>query len=550
MINRPGFFVMATSPQISRARTKQAKYRDKKAGKTAAQDASWKSRPIFGIVVGTLVWLFSIILLSVWPLSDGPFTVERFMDLAGSGIYLLFGLTASVFTLRLFRPDYLAGNARVLLLAAIAVISLIPAILLQYVLSSVETIGEDVVGFLMPFAMASLLTTILLSGVAGVIVGGWVTLVIVILVGGDIPLPLLLVGLSATAVAGSCAQRVRTRSKVIRVGIAAGASQVALILGITATQWSDSHLPTLLYQAGACVASGFLSAILVLLILPAFERLSGITTDITILELADLGHPLLQRLALEAPGTYHHSLVVANLAQAAADEIGENALVARVCCYFHDVGKLVKPEFFTENIGYNLNPHDSLSPTMSSLVITSHVKEGVSLAMLHKLPGPVIDAIREHHGTSLVSFFHDKARAQLEIETEKKGERPSGESSVLDEWNFRYPGPKPVSRISGIIAIADALEAASRSMEKMTPAHIEGIVDEIVSSRISDGQLDNCTLTMEQLTRIRKSFAHSLSSMLHGRTPYPKNENRNKQPTDPAKTRPTEVAAADNAVHG
>jgi putative nucleotidyltransferase with HDIG domain len=541
---------MATSPQISRARTKQTKSREKKAGKTAAQDTSWKNRPIFGIVVGTLVWLFSMILLSVGPFSDGSLTVEKFMDLAGSGVYLLFGLIASVFTLSLCRPDYLKGNARVLLLAAIAVVSLIPAILLQYVLNSVETVGQGVAGFLMPFAMASLLTSILLSGIVGVIVGGWVTLVIVILVGGDIPLPLLLVGLSATVVAGISAPRARTRSKVIRVGVAAGASQLALILGITATQWSDSHLPTVLYQAGACVASGFLSAILVLLILPAFERLSGITTDITMLELADLGHPLLQRLALEAPGTYHHSLVVANLAQAAADEIGENALVARVCCYFHDVGKLVKPEFFTENIGYNLNPHDSLPPTMSSLVITSHVKEGVSLAILHKLPNPVINVISEHHGTSLVSFFHNKARAQLEIEKEKKGENPAGESSTLDEWNFRYPGPKPVSRISGIIAIADALEAASRSIEKTTPAHIEGLVDEIVSSRISDGQLDNCSLTMEQLTRIRNSFARSLTSMLHGRTPYPKNENRDKQPTDPAQTGPAEVAAAGSAVHG
>lgn len=539
---------MTTSPQISRARTKQTKSREKKAGKAVSQGTTWRGRPAYGIVVGILVWLFAMILLGIEPFSDGTLTVEKTMALAGKGAYLLFGLIAAVLALGLARPDYLSGNARVLLLAAISVVSLIPAKLLQYVMYSLDGVDRSVMYFLIPFAMASLLATILLSGVAGIAVGAWVTFVIVILFGGEIPL--LLAGLCATVVAAVTAQRVRTRSKVIRIGIAAGVSQIFMVFGLTATHWGASHLPTVLFQAGACVVSGFLAAILALLILPAYERMSGITTDITMLELADLGHPLLHRLALEAPGTYHHSLVVANLAQAAAEEIGENSLVARVCCYFHDIGKLIKPAFFTENIGYKLNPHDSLPPTMSSLVITSHVKEGVSLAMLHKLPLPVIDVIQEHHGTNLVSFFHDKARAQLEMEKDKNGKASTGEAKTPDEWNYRYPGPKPVSRISGIIALADSLEAASRSIEKTTPTHIEGLVDEIVTSRISDGQLENCALTMEQLTRIRNSFVFSMTSMLHGRTPYPKNENRDKQLANPPQTGPAEVATAGSAVHG
>lgn len=173
---------------------------------------------------------------------------------------------------------------------------------------------------------------------------------------------------------------------------------------------------TVFHMAGACILGSVISALIALMILPLFETAFDVSSDITLLELSDLGHPLLQRLALEAPGTYHHSLIVANLAQAAADEIGANSLLARVASYFHDIGKIIKPNFFAENIQMQPNPHDNIPPSMSTLVISAHVKEGLSLAMLHKLPSSISKVICEHHGTSVMSFFHHKAQAQQELD--------------------------------------------------------------------------------------------------------------------------------------
>ncbi len=220
---------------------------------------------------------------------------------------------------------------------------------------------------------------------------------------------------------------------------------------------------------------------------------------------------------MEAPGTYHHSLILANLAQAAADDIGANSLLARVCAYFHDVGKLTKPDFFAENLNQRGNPHDDLPPSMSTLVITSHVKEGLSLAMMHKLPTPVKAVIQEHHGTSLVSCFHHKAKSQKESEV-------AGGNDRIDEGDFRYAGPRPSFKESAIICLADSVEAASRSIEKTTPGHIEQLVTAIVNSKLTDGQLDDCELSLQELTRVKRSFVFTLTNMLHGRVPYPKDD--------------------------
>ncbi|MFN2168990.1 MAG: HDIG domain-containing metalloprotein, partial [Anaerolineae bacterium] len=281
-----------------------------------------------------------------------------------------------------------------------------------------------------------------------------------------------------------------------------------------------SEVMLVLDQAGACLLSGFLSALIVLLVVPLFESLFDVTTNLSLLDLSDLSHPLLQRLAMEAPGTYHHSLVVANLAQGAAEDIGANSLLARVCAYFHDVGKLTKPDFFSENIQRRTNPHDDLPPSMSTLVITSHVKEGVTLAMMHKLPSPVKAVIREHHGTSLVSCFHHKA---------KQSEEAASGGRRIDEGAFRYPGPRPSFKESAIIALADGAEAASRSLEKPTPNHIEQVVTGIFNKRIVDGQLDDSGLTLNELDRIKRSFVFTLTNMLHGRVPYPQDEDDSQQ---------------------
>jgi len=263
-----------------------------------------------------------------------------------------------------------------------------------------------------------------------------------------------------------------------------------------------------------------------MLLLPLLEIIFGISTDISLLELSDLEHPLLKRLAIEAPGTYHHSLMVANLTQAAVAAIGGNALRAGIGAYFHDIGKLVKPSFFSENIQYGQNPHDDLSPSMSTLVIISHVKEGVNLALRHKLPQSAVEAIQQHHGSGLVFYFYHKANVQRDEAP------PDAAAAGVKEENFRYPGPKPQSREIAVLSLADAIEAASRSLEKISPGNLEGLVRDVIDSKLQDGQLDACDLTLGQINTIRRVLIFTLCNMLHARIAYPSDENIRPQSAD------------------
>jgi putative nucleotidyltransferase with HDIG domain len=264
-------------------------------------------------------------------------------------------------------------------------------------------------------------------------------------------------------------------------------------------------------------------------LLPIFEGVFQLTTDISWLELSDLNHKLLRRMQLETPGTFHHSLVVAALAEAAAEKIGANAPMCRVCSYFHDVGKLKKPGYFIENqIDGAENPHDALTPTMSALIIIAHVKDGVDLAVKHKLNPRILDVIQEHHADSLVYFFYRRAQDQKKLEREKVDRRLENPEDLpmIDEKNFRYPGPRPRTRESGIIALADSIESASRSLKKPTPAKIRALVEDIFRAKIQDSQLDDCPLTLQELAMIKDSFATTLRSMLHTRIDYPKDDDR------------------------
>jgi putative nucleotidyltransferase with HDIG domain len=272
-----------------------------------------------------------------------------------------------------------------------------------------------------------------------------------------------------------------------------------------------------------------MTAMLISGLLPIFEGVFHLTTDISWLELSDLNHKLLRQMQLEAPGTFHHSLVVAALAEAAAEKIGANAPMCRVCSYFHDVGKLKKPGYFIENQHDGAeNPHDTLTPTMSSLIIIAHVKDGVDLAVKHKLNPRIIDVIQEHHGDSLVYFFYRRAQEQKKAEMEKVDRRLENPEDlpVVEEKNFRYPGPRPSTRESGIIALADTIESASRSLKKPTPAKIRAMVDDLVHAKINDSQLDDCPLTLRELAIVKESFSTTLRSMLHSRIDYPKDDDR------------------------
>jgi cyclic-di-AMP phosphodiesterase PgpH len=517
---------------VSKIRWKRARERDRQAtGRHPLTQVSINENPAAGLAIAVAVWAACVFALGArWMLGvQADASLWRWAGIASLWLVALLGV--GLF-LQVVNPALRRSNSRVLLLAFIALLAVVCTKGLIDIVGRLRTPPPAAtVGFLLPFALAPILATILLDRTSGLAVGIWTSLVIAQFAGRALPLPsedvliYFVTGLVATAVAVSAARRARTRARVLRTGLIVGISQVTCVFALTALHGEHASASGAMQEAGACLASAVLSSVVVLLVLPFAEMTFRVTTDITLLELSDLGHPLLQRLALEAPGTYHHSLVVANLAQAAAAEIGANSLLARICAYFHDVGKLTKPDFFIENQQFRSNPHDDLPPSMSTLVITSHVKEGISLAMLHKLPAPVVQVIREHHGTCLLSYFHHKAKAQqdeLAPQDEVRGVAPS----EVDESGFRYGGPRPTSRESAIVALADAVEAASRALERSGPGQIEGLVDEVVRSRLEDGQLDDCDLTLSELTRVKRSFIFTLTNMLHARVPYPRHEDR------------------------
>ncbi len=298
----------------------------------------------------------------------------------------------------------------------------------------------------------------------------------------------------------------RRRMEVIRVGFLVGLIQALLML------FRNNFATTDLMQYLYPVANGVAASIIVLGILPIFEYLFGTVTNISLLELADFNHPLLQRMILEAPGTYHHSLVVGNLSEAACQAIGANALLARIGAYYHDIGKIEKPEYFSENQGLDQSKHDILSPTISKLVIINHVKDGTELAKKYRLNDKIIDFIQQHHGNSLIYFFYRRALENSEEDQEVK------------EEGFRYSGPKPNTKETAIVLLADSVEAATRAMKDPTPAKIEELVHKVINNKFIDGQLDECDLKLKDLEKIAKVFIRILGGIYHTRVSYPEKE--------------------------
>jgi hypothetical protein len=315
--------------------------------------------------------------------------------------------------------------------------------------------------------------------------------------------------LAAGLVGALALQRLSDRGRLSRVGIAVGACNVA-VGGILALYRGVPEMPeTMAVSAAAAFIGGPLAVVVASSLLPVFEWLFGVTTDMRLLELSNQNLSLLKQLSLEAPGTYQHSLAVGNLAEAGADAVGANALLLRVCAYYHDVGKVQKPEYFVEN-QRGANPHDTLSPSMSSLVIQSHVKEGLEIAVREKLPLPIRQAIATHHGTKLIRYFYSKAQDQSDPDL--------GE---VRETDYRYPGPKPHTKELGILLLADAVEAAARTLEVPSPGKIQSMIDKIFTDALEDGQLDDCALTFSELDKIASAFLWVLTNMYHHRIDYP-----------------------------
>jgi len=303
--------------------------------------------------------------------------------------------------------------------------------------------------------------------------------------------------------------RCEQRSILTKAGITIGGINILMILSYHLISGNPFKM-TLLSDLMMGFLGGVLASVLVLGIAPIIESLFGYTTDIKLLELANMDHPILKDLILQAPGTYHHSIIVGSLVEAAAKSIAANPLLARVSAYYHDIGKLKKPFYFIENVGGGENKHDHLTPTMSSLILISHVKDGVEMARENRLGERIGHIIQQHHGTSLISYFYQKA---------KEKENPEMES--VNENDFRYPGPKPQTKEAGIVMLADSVDAASRALTDPTPSRIKSLVQRITNNIFLDGQLEECELTLKDLQKIQESFDRILTAIFHQRIDYP-----------------------------
>ena len=363
--------------------------------------------------------------------------------------------------------------------------------------------------FLIPFAIGAILITVLFDLETGIITALAISLVIGIIQNFNFSTSLICFLSSTTA--SLSVQTVHKRSDFYRSML------YLLVMYILTTYLMEalkfSHSEHIVEQLGFGVINSILSPILAMGILPIFETMFNITTDLTLLELSDMNHPLLRRLALEAPGTYHHSIVVGNLCEKAAEAIGANPLLARVGTYYHDIGKMEIPEYFVENASGNKSKHDSISPHMSALIIGSHVKKGLELAESEDLPEVIKHFIAEHHGTTLMNFFYFKAQ---ELAEETGEEVPENE--------YRYPGPKPHLKETAILMIADSVEAASRTLDDPKPSRIRNLVRKLINEKFSSGQLSDSPLTMRDLSIMEDAFTQMLLGIFHKRIDYPKKD--------------------------
>jgi len=360
-------------------------------------------------------------------------------------------------------------------------------------------------GALLPVSLAGMLITPLIGKEVSFTAIFFISLIVSFFKGFH--LDFLIFSLIGGTVATLGSLYVRRRVDMVKVGGIVGIFNAVFLLG---WGWIRSGSGGEIFRQSLWgLSNGIICSILSIGILPILEFLFGVVTEARLLELCDLNSPLLRDLRKEAPGTYQSSLIVASLAENAAEKVGANALLARVGAYYHDVGKLKNPLYFVENqTPQSKNIHERINPALSSLILTSHVKEGVNLAKKYRLPPPVVDIIKQHHGTTLTSFFYQKAKKN------NQGEN-------VREEDFRYPGPKPKSKEAAIVMLADAVEAASRSLEEPSPSRLRNLVEKVIKEKIEDGQLDEAPLTLGEIDQIKESFLQTLSGIYHSRIEYP-----------------------------
>jgi len=413
----------------------------------------------------------------------------------GRLFFIAFPIMFFVLFLYFFRRKIYNSNGYLMLFALLfaAEVLLLNAVISQDFLSR----------YLVPLTIASMLATILCDEEVGLALTISLGLLVGVLLG--FRLDIAFVTIISGTVAGFSVRKVRHRHEFYRPILYLCLTYGGSVYIIESLKLTPS--PELINHVWLAVTNGFLSPILTIGLLPLFESGFGITTDVTLLELSDLNRPLLKRLALEAPGTYHHSIMIGTLAEDAAETIGANSLLARVGSYYHDIGKMLKPEYFVENQVGAVSKHEKLSPTMSAMILEAHVKEGEELARWNNLPLSIIDFITGHHGTSVMSYFYDKAQNEV--------------GSAADIKDFQYPGPNPRSKEVAIVMLADSVEAASRTLDEPKPSRLRNLVHKIFMNKFDTGHLENSNLTLRDLKKIEDSFVRTLIATFHRRIEYP-----------------------------
>lgn len=359
--------------------------------------------------------------------------------------------------------------------------------------------GPMLVGLLISYGEIVWLFTAFLSVCLGIMVDYNYSFMFVSLVGG----------IAAARGVYNC----KTRNDLYFAGVRTGIINAAMIAFVMTMMKFDQEGggKEILLSIPAGFLGGIFSALFAMMFIPMLESLFNYTTDVKLLELSNLNHPLLKEMIVKAPGTYHHSMMVGSMVEAAAEEIGANPLLGKVMCYYHDIGKMEHANYFIENQKPGHNPHDHISPFMSKTLLVAHVKDGVEMGASYKLGKPIIDGILQHHGTTLISFFFNKA---LDL---KKADDPE-----ISDQDFRYPGPKPQFREAALCMLADSIEAAARSLDEPTPARLQNIVKNIIQRKFSDGQLDECNLTLKDISKVEAAFVRILLGIYHQRIDYPR----------------------------
>ncbi len=414
-------------------------------------------------------------------------------------------LLVSMFSLELlffktFHPEILKEPGKVILMEIVVILMLSFIIL-------IET-SNNLSSYFFPIGSAAILLTILTTPFAAAMN----VFAIAVLAGvfGNFSMDCFLVAVIAGLAGIYSARDIRNRRDLNKCGLLL---LIANIFSISAVSLIKN---VSIFQLGTNIVWGagnvIISVIIASGLLPVFESLFGITTNIRLLEIGDFNNPLLKRLMLEAPGTYHHSLMVGNLAENACEKIGANSLLARIGAYYHDIGKLKNPQYFIENQLHSGDKHKSLKPNISVIILKRHIKDGLALAEEYKLDKVIRDIIQQHHGNTLMEFFYNKV---LEEVKDKK---------QIDEKEFRYPGPRPRTKEAGVLMLADSVEAACRTLAEPTFSRISGLVRKIITNKFIDQQLDNCDITLANLEEIQKSFTNTLSSIYHSRIEYPEDK--------------------------